>query len=153
MLRISKMTDYATVVLAHMARSPQQVFTTAELAAQTRVAPPTVSKLLKALGRESLVDSYRGAHGGYQLARPPEAISVADVIQAIEGPVSITECTSADSRCELESICSVGSNWQKINRAIQGALEELTLAKLAEPMEPAGQQMVDPALLWQDRTI
>lgn len=153
MLRISKLTDYATVILAQMAQAPDQVFTTADLAARTHVAPPTVSKLLKALGREALVSSFRGAHGGYQLARAPEEISVADVIHAIEGPVALTECTRADSRCELESVCSVGSNWQKINRAIQGALEDLTLAKLAEPMEPPGQQRVDPALLWQDRTV
>ena len=153
MLRISKLTDYATVVLAEMARDPDRVFTTAELAAQTRVAAPTVSKLLKALGRDELVASFRGAHGGYQLARSPEAISVADIIEAIEGPVSITECTRTDSQCELEAVCSIGSNWQKINRAIQGALEDLTLARLAEPVEPPGQQLFDPALLRQDRRI
>ena len=90
MLRISKLTDYGTVVLAHLAANQATVCSAADVAEATGVAPPTVSKLLKALARADLVTSTRGANGGYRLARPPQDISAADVIDALDGPVSIS---------------------------------------------------------------
>ena len=94
MLRISKLTDYATVILAEpRRRQPRELQTAAEVAERTRLGLPTVSKLLKSLQRAGLVASARGAHGGYQLARPAGAISAAEIIDALEGPVAITECS------------------------------------------------------------
>ncbi|MBA3563476.1 MAG: SUF system Fe-S cluster assembly regulator [Gammaproteobacteria bacterium] len=133
MLRLSKLTDYATVVLAHMATSPDALHTAAQVAACTHLTPATVSKLLKTLTRAGLVSSFRGAQGGYVLARPPARISAADIIDAMEGPVAITECSTSHSLCELESICRTGHAWQRINRAIRRALGEVTLAELSKP--------------------
>lgn len=135
MLRISKLTDYGTVVLAHLA-SRTGVVSSADVAAETGVALPTVSKLLKVLGRSGLVHSTRGVNGGYELARSPRKISAADIIDALEGPVSITECCSSDSHCEHEGICLVGGAWRRINIAIRRALDEVTLADLLRSRSP-----------------
>jgi FeS assembly SUF system regulator len=134
MLRMSKLTDYGTVVLAQMARAPERRFTAPELAEATGVAAPTVSKLLKALNRAGLLDSTRGAHGGYALARPPERISAVEIIDAIEGPVALTECATGHSNCTIQADCSVGGNWQQINTGIRRALEQVSLAELTRPM-------------------
>jgi FeS assembly SUF system regulator len=129
-LRISKLTDYGTVLLAHLAADREAVCSAAEVATATGIALPTVSKLLKSLGRADLVTSTRGANGGYQLARDPSNISAADIIDALDGPVSITECSASDSQCEHEGICSVGSAWQRVNVAIRRALEDVSLRDL-----------------------
>lgn len=133
MLRLSKLTDYGTVVLAYMANRPDAVHAAADVAAATRVGLPTVSKLLKAFTRAGLVTSYRGAHGGYSLARPPEAISAVDIIDAIEGPVAITQCSLNHSNCGIEAVCGVGHNWQRISHVIREALTTVTLAQLTRP--------------------
>ncbi|MGH8496263.1 MAG: SUF system Fe-S cluster assembly regulator [Gammaproteobacteria bacterium] len=133
MLRLSKLTDYATVVLAHMATAPDALHSAAEVAACTHLTPATVSKVLKALTRAGLVSSFRGAQGGYVLARAPGRISAADIIDAMEGPVGITECSTDHSLCELEAICKTSHAWQRINRAIRRALGEVTLAELGRP--------------------
>lgn len=133
MLRLSKMTDYGTVVLAHMAIRPDAVHTAADVAAATHVAAPTVSKLLKLLTRGGILLSQRGANGGYSLARPPAEISAVNIIDAIEGDFSITECSSDHSQCDLEANCGVGLAWQRVNRAIRDALEHVTLTELAAP--------------------
>lgn len=130
MLRISKLTDYGTVVLAHLATEQPAVVSAADVAAGTGLALPTVSKLLKLLARAELVHSTRGAQGGYQLARPAHEISAANVIDALEGPVSITECSALDSHCAHEGACNVGGTWQRINVAIRHALDEVTLLDL-----------------------
>ncbi len=134
MLRMSKLTDYGTVVLAKMAGAPDKRFTAHELADLTGLAAPTVSKLLKALNRAGILDSQRGAHGGYSLARSPERISAVDIIDAIEGPVALTECSTGHSNCTIQADCSVGSNWQQINTGIRRALENVSLAELTRPM-------------------
>jgi FeS assembly SUF system regulator len=131
MLRMSRLTDYGTVILARMAHAQAQLHTAASLAEQTRLGPPTVAKILKALARAGLVCSQRGAHGGYRLARPPERITAAEIIDALEGPIAITECAAPVHQCELESFCNVGSAWQRINAGILRALDDITLAQLA----------------------
>ena len=136
MLRISKLTDYGTVVLAHLATAGSDLTSAAEVAAATGLGLPTVSKLLKSLTKSGLVKAARGARGGYCLALAATDISAADVIDALEGPVSITECSSNDSHCTLESICSVGSAWQRINVAIRRALSEITLSDLLRSHSP-----------------
>ncbi|MFT3905337.1 MAG: SUF system Fe-S cluster assembly regulator [Steroidobacteraceae bacterium] len=131
MLRISKLTDYATVILARLARDPQVRFNAAQLAADTHLTLPTVSKLLKQLHQNTLVDSTRGQHGGYRLARPAQQISAADILAALEGPVALTECSGDHSHCDIEASCRVGQAWQRVNLAIRRSLQEITLLELA----------------------
>lgn len=136
MLRLSKLTDYGTLILAELAAEHNGLASAGQVADATHLAQPTVRKLLKSLTRAGLVVSERGVQGGYALARPAERISAADIIDALEGPVAITECSSADGACDLESYCRVGRAWQKINRSIRRALEHVTLADLQERGEP-----------------
>jgi FeS assembly SUF system regulator len=130
-LRISKLTDYATVILAALAEAPGEQRTAAALAGQTRIGAPTVSKLLKQLQRANLVTSTRGLHGGYQLARPASQISAAAILDALEGPLNLTECSAGHGNCEIEDTCRVGRVWQRLNLAIRRSLSEVTLAQLA----------------------
>lgn len=136
MLRISKLTDYGTVVLAELAGGRSGFASAAEVAAATGLGLPTVSKLLKMLAKAGLVTSARGSLGGYRLAREASRISAADVIDALEGPVSITECSSQDSHCDFEAVCSVGGAWQRINVAIRRALDEISLSDLLRANSP-----------------
>jgi len=139
MLRISKLTDYGTVLLANLAANKRAVCSAADVSSATGIALPTVSKLLKSLGRAGLVTSTRGSNGGYRLARDPDAISAADIIDALEGPVSITECSAIDSQCEHEGVCSVGGAWQRVNVAIRRALDDVSLDDLLRSNRPAPQ--------------
>ncbi len=136
MLRMSKLTDYGTVVLAHLASDTSTCVSATEVAEASGIALPTVSKLLKSLAKAKLVRSTRGAHGGYRLARQAQQISAAEVIDALEGPVSITECSSADSQCTYEHNCTVGNAWQRINVAIRRALDDISLADLQRVNSP-----------------
>lgn len=131
MLRISKLTDYGTVILATLAAAPQRRHTASEVAERTHLGVPTVSKLLKSFHRAGIVTSERGTRGGYQLARPAVRISASAIIDAIEGPVAITECSGNHSACDLETTCRTGGAWQRINGAIRRSLDEISLAQLA----------------------
>jgi len=119
------------VLLAALASEPQRVQTAASLAEQTHIAAPTVSKLLKQLQRAGLVSSTRGLHGGYQLARPAAQISAAAILDALEGPVALTDCSVGHGQCEIEESCRVGRVWQRLNLAIRRALYDVSLAQLA----------------------
>jgi FeS assembly SUF system regulator len=130
-LRISKLTDYATVILAALATDAQRRRTASDIAKHSRVALPTVSKLLKQLHRAGLLDSSRGLHGGYRLARPARDITAASILDALEGPLALTECSDGEGHCDIQSSCSVGGSWQRINLAIRQSLQEVTLAELA----------------------
>ena len=136
MLRMSKLTDYGTMVLSQLAAGGDSPSSAVVVAGQTRLALPTVSKLLKALTRSGLVVSTRGSQGGYALARPPEDISAAEIIDALEGPVAITECSANDGACDLEAYCRVGNAWQRINLSIREALQQVTLADLQREPDP-----------------
>jgi FeS assembly SUF system regulator len=139
MLRMSKLTDYGTLVLSQLAAQHGGIASAGQVADATRLGPATVSKLLKSLAHAGLVVSARGVQGGYALARPPENITAAEIIDALEGPVAITECSSANSCCDLEEFCRVGRAWQKINWSIRKALETVSLADLqtkADPLPP-----------------
>jgi FeS assembly SUF system regulator len=131
MVRISRLTDYATVLLAALAQQPQRLQTATSLAEQTRIAAPTVSKLLKQLQRAGLVVSTRGLHGGYQLARPATEISAAAILDALEGPVALTDCSVGAGQCEIEETCRVGRVWQRLSLAIRRSLYDVSLAQLA----------------------
>lgn len=136
MLRMSKLTDYGTVVLAHLAANESRCLSAADVADASGIAVPTVSKLLKALAKAELVHSTRGVRGGYRLARKPQQISAAEVIDALEGPVSITECSASNSHCDYEPTCNVGGAWQRINLAIRRALDDISLADLQRVNSP-----------------
>jgi FeS assembly SUF system regulator len=131
MLRISKLTDYATVILAHLAEAGAGLRTAVDLAERSHIGVATVSKVLKELQRAGLVASTRGSHGGYTLARPAAEISAAQIIDAVEGPVGLTECSSNPGLCGLEPSCRVGHSWQRVNIAIHRALDEISLTQLA----------------------
>ena len=131
MLRISKLTDYGTVILACLAVAPAERKTASAVSERTRIALPTVSKLLKSFHRAGLVHSVRGARGGYQLARPDAKISAAAIIDAIDGPVAITECSGDHSACDFQAECSTGGAWQLINDAIRQSLDQISLAQLS----------------------
>lgn len=145
MLRMSKMTDYGIVLLAELAREESATRTARELAGSTRVPLPSVSKVLKGLQHAGLVVSHRGASGGYGLARPAAHIALTDILQALEGPVSLTECSTPHApgaRCELETVCRVRGHWGVINRTIQDALGRLTLADLCAPVPRMPERLV-----------
>ncbi len=131
MLRMGKLTDYATVVLASLAQDPARHRAAAELADGTRLGRPTVRKVLKGLQRAGLVISSRGACGGYRLARSPQSITATQILDVFEGPIAITECSGAASRCGIERQCRVGGGWQRVNAAIRRALDDVTLHELA----------------------
>lgn len=135
MLKMSKLTDYGTVVLAHMASTPGTLHSAAGIANETGLAGPTVSKILKKLAGAGILDSVRGAHGGYKLARSATAISAAEIIDTLEGPIAITECSGDHSSCSFESVCALGGRWQQINGLIRSALSEISLEELASPNE------------------
>jgi FeS assembly SUF system regulator len=140
-LRITRQTDYGIVLLSRFAALPPRAVRNARDLAQDEGLPlPMVSKILKLLGRAGLLISHRGASGGYHLARPPEEISVATIITALEGPIAMTECLTAGSPvCTLSSSCPSRPNWARINHAIGQALEQVTLAEmLPRPTEPVG---------------
>ncbi|MEI8393585.1 MAG: SUF system Fe-S cluster assembly regulator [Rhodospirillaceae bacterium] len=131
MIKISKMADYAVVVLTQMV-SNSLLHTVSDLAENTGIPAPSVAKLLKPLVAAGLVVSQRGVNGGYALGTSPDRITVAAIITALEGPIAVTECVSdADSCCGVESLCPMRGNWEKINRAVRRALEEVTLADMA----------------------
>ena len=131
MLRMSKLTDYGLVLLTHMAQeSSPGVRTAHELAERSHVPLPTVSKILKELSKAGIVDSHRGRRGGYSLSRPPDEISVAAVLEALEGPVALTECSTTTGICSLEPVCVAKGHWGPISRAIQRTLQRLPLSAL-----------------------
>jgi len=130
MLRMSKLTDYGTMVLAQLAANSPHLCTAGQVAGATHIGRATVSKLLKSLNKSGLVISERGPLGGYALARPAGLITAAEIIDALEGPVAITECSASHGACGLEPFCRVGNAWQRINTGIRSALEKVTLADL-----------------------
>lgn len=136
MLRVTKLTDYATVILVALARAPERVHSSAELAELAHLETPTVAKVLKPLAHAGLVESFRGASGGYRLARPAAEIPLIAVVEAIEGPLGMTECSGEHSSCEHEPHCGVQTHWRRINDVIAEALGGITLAQML-PAPPA----------------
>lgn len=149
MLRLSKLTDYATVVLSLMAREKSRVLTALEIATATGIPLPTVSKILKVLANAKLLNSTRGAKGGYLLAREPVNITIAAIISALEGPIALTECSLSKQICEQASGCSIKTNWHVINQAIYNALEAVTLLDLVKPIAEPTEVFIPVASLYQ----
>lgn len=147
MLKMSKLTDYGTLVLAQLSVDEGGLSSAHKVAENTHLNQPTVSKLLKVLNQAGLVISQRGSQGGYALARPPEEISAAQIIDALEGPLAITECSSGHGLCDLEPVCRVGSAWQRINIKIRQALEEVSLTDLQHSAQPPARPNLRAALI------
>lgn len=138
MLRLPKLTDYAVVILTAMAELPDQVQTTNGLAQRTGLPLPTVAKVLKQLTKNGILSALRGTHGGYRLGRAPTAITVADIVVALDGPVAVTDCVdSQKGHCHVESRCAMRGQWDAINRAIKSALEAVTLADMLKTQKTA----------------
>ncbi len=135
MIRLTKITDYGIVLLCQMATSGQDApYNARDLASQTHLPLPMVSKILKALARGGILESHRGTKGGFRLIRPAERIRISEVIQALEGPIAITEClTPGQPSCGVETHCPLRISWNRINEAIQGALDGMTLADMFQP--------------------
>ena len=137
MFRLNRLTDYAVVVMSQMALRPDETNSAHDIAADTGVPLPTVSKLLGTLARSGLMTSQRGVAGGYTLSRGAEDITMAEIIQALEGPIALTACVDgAESNCDVESLCPMRGNWNRVNTAIHAALSSVTLAdmSIATPM-------------------
>ena len=128
------MADYGTVILTAMAHQPERTRSTVEIGAVTRLPVPSVSKILKIFVREGLVVSLRGAKGGYTLSRPPAEISTAQILNAIDGPIGMTECSISPGLCTHETGCPVRVNWQRVNRVMLQALEQITLEQMIQPV-------------------
>ena len=141
MIRLTKQTDYGIVLMTRLAASATSdtLWSASELAEATRLPTPMVSKILKRLVRGGLLDSQRGARGGYSLSRPATDVTVAQIVAALEGPIAITECVEESTdECTYESFCGVRANWQRINQAVQDALDAITLSDMVTPL-PLGQ--------------
>lgn len=137
MLRISKMTDYAIMVMVQLNASKGEVLSAQALAERSRLELPTVSKVLKLLVKDGLVESYRGPSGGYSMKQDARDISVAKIIAAIEGPIAMTECSVEEGLCAQEAMCSLRGNWQRISMAVAEAMEGVSLAEMSRPLRAA----------------
>ena len=131
MLRVTRLTDYATVVLTALAARPGQVCSAAELAEASGLEVPTVAKVLKPLAQAGLVEGFRGANGGYRLAREAADIALLDIVTAIEGPPGMTACSVHDGTCDIQAQCGVRASWRHINDVVVASLRDVTLAQLA----------------------
>jgi len=138
-MRLSSMADYAVVTMCAAARHCGGARVSAtELADETGLPAPTVQKLVSLLSRASLLRATRGAGGGLQLARPAAAITLADIVEAVEGPIALTTCVEHGRHdCALEACCSVRPHWGVVNEALRGALADVPLTRLAQPKVPA----------------
>ncbi len=124
------------MIMAFMAGSPLRQFQAREIAEQVSISQPTVSKLLKRLAKHQLLTSQRGSNGGYHLACNPAKITIADLIDALEGPIAITECNLGHDHCSSAPLCTVKSPWQRINQVITNALQSVKLADLIHQQTP-----------------
>lgn len=147
MFRLNKLTDYGVVLLTQMAQRPGCLRSAQQIAEQTALPLPTVAKLLNALARTGIVASHRGATGGYTLGRPAAEISVADIVQALEGPIALTACADGSvDTCEVETLCPMAGNWNRVNKAIRSALAGVSLAEMsAVELPPAPVQVAAQA--------
>ena len=148
MLRVTKLTDYATVVLTVLAARPEQVLSATELAAAAGREATTVAKLLKPLAQAGLVIGLRGVNGGYRLARSADAITLIEVVQAMEGPLAITECSQDHSNCGIAHQCGVRTQWRLINDVLADALRSVSLAQMLPPVsDNPGKRSINAALV------
>jgi len=135
MVILSKLADYGVIIATYLAAHPDRQMTAATLATETSLPRATVAKVLKALSHGGVVAGARGAAGGYRLARAASAISVTDVVAAIDGMMGVTECTIHDD-CKRAHFCATRPHWKRINDVVNTALGAVTLADMANPFGP-----------------
>lgn len=136
MIKLGRLTDYAIVLLSQMAMEGKGVHAASDLAEKTSLPLPTTAKILKKLTKAGVLNAQRGVTGGYSLAREAAHISIATVVEAMDGPIAITDCTSTrseDDCCRIKNICPMRTNWHQVNRAIQTALQNVSLAEMLNP--------------------
>ena len=131
MMRVNKLTDYGIVIMTRIADMDQnKVHTAREISEDTKIPLPTVTRLLKTLSNNGLLNSQRGSQGGYSLSGSSEDISVANIIESFEGPIALTECSTNTCECSYETKCSMEEPWQKINNTVKNALEGISLNEM-----------------------
>ena len=138
MIRISKLTDYAMLILNYMAHHPEHVLSTSIIAEKLYLNTPTVSKILKILTDAKLVISHRGAEGGYTIALPGSKISLMDIIVAMEGEIAMVSCCSKEKACQVKHSCTMRNNWQLINKKVQSLLAKFTIIEMSNPLSLSG---------------
>lgn len=137
MIKLSKLSDYAIVVLSRLASEKGEVVPTSTLSNDTGIPEPTVSKVLKLLAKQEIVISVRGANGGYKMERCPKDITVTEMITALEGPIALTSCIEhGNTDCMIDTLCPLKGGWQKVNLAVKEALDKIVLADLLIPVRP-----------------
>ncbi|MDA5192393.1 SUF system Fe-S cluster assembly regulator [Govanella unica] len=135
MIRLTKLADYAVVLMAHMAENPGAIHSASGIAAATLIPAPTVSKILGAMARSGLLKSHRGLNGGFELAHEPQDISIAHIVSVVDGPIALTDCTEeSHMECDILGSCHMPAYWRKINGAIRHALEGVTLSDLTQTL-------------------
>ena len=135
MIKLTKLADYAVVLMSTMSERPEKVHAAGDVARGTHIPGPTAAKILGAMARAGLLTSHRGLKGGFSLAIPPQEITVADVIRAVDGPIALTDCVEhGTGDCDILDSCRVRGYWHKINGAVTAALESMTLAEISAPM-------------------
>lgn len=138
MIRMTRLTDYGIMLLTSFARDPGRPMRNArDLAVEAHLPLSTVRKVLKILAHHRLLEAHRGVKGGFALARKPEEVRLDEIIEALEGPIAFTKCSSHKDDCRLERVCPVRSNWRRINRLMLGALRGVTLAEMAREISMA----------------
>lgn len=130
MIKLGKLTDYAVAVMVQLSREDGAARSAHQLADRTAIPEPTVAKVLKKLTQKKLVESVRGAAGGYRLSRPAAELSVCDVIEALDGPIAIVSCAGGADTCRAESHCPAKGKWLPVNQAIRAALQAVSLADM-----------------------
>jgi FeS assembly SUF system regulator len=130
MIILSKLADYGVIIASHLASHPDRQINAAILAEESRLPRATVAKILKVLAHSGIVTGARGAAGGYRLARAATAISIAEVVAAIDGAMSLTQCTSHEPDCRRSTFCSTRIHWRRINDAVGTALAAISLAEM-----------------------
>ncbi|NTU77196.1 MAG: SUF system Fe-S cluster assembly regulator [Alphaproteobacteria bacterium] len=128
---MSKLADYSFILLSQMVSNSRKPWSASDLAAATTLPLPTVAKLMKTLAKGGVVIAHRGATGGYRLARPPAEMTIASIIEAVDGPIALTDCVeTVRPDCAVQSLCPMHGGWNKINRTLRGALTSVFLSDL-----------------------
>jgi FeS assembly SUF system regulator len=133
MLRLGRLTDYAITLLSHMGTEKDgSLWAASGLAEKSGLPLPTAAKILKLLAKGGLISAQRGATGGYKLARRASEISIAEIIEAMDGPIAITDCSSgsAHENCKIQLLCPMSNGWNKVNVALRDALKGVSLAEM-----------------------
>ena len=139
MIKLSKLSDYAIVVLSRLATEQGELQTASSLSEGTGIPEPTVAKVLKLLSRSGIIQSIRGVKGGYLFNRSPSEITITELIEALEGPVAITSCADEEleNNCAMSGLCPIHGRWVPVNKAIKSALDQVFLADLLIPKRPS----------------